>query len=453
MNLAPDQQKCLDLLISSCASLGVAAPAEHLLPVAELIIQSMTGPWRSFHTPDHIFQVGHGGDAIEVISALFHDTVYVQVDQCINVNMARFIAPYIKESNQQLMISDEPSLSQDPIFKLTLCIFGFEQGKPLYPMAGQNEFLSALLAAKVLHGILPLHLLAEIVACIEATIPFRTHDADGVSCSDELYINLQKARQDFGFIWSDQEIHSIVERCVRLSNRDVENFSYEQASHFLDNTWNLIPETNHDLNRGNRYSVNNFRVSLQKMEGFLSFLKPELIFKKYHAEPPQAEFEGLISRAQRNLDIARLYLGMKLTSIAVLEAISLRIGKDVSVAMLMGELPVENDPATGLEHLLPAIAHPLLPQVEMELEVLSLLEVGRTVSSDYDIKNSPIATYMVKSLGFEAMNGLLAEARRFFKGELTSEAFLVACPEPLIAEIIESILRLFEHRRVVLLQD
>jgi len=446
MDLAADKQKCLDCLRDSCKKLGIVLADDKLNPIADLIIQSMTGPWRSFHTPDHIFQVGMGGDEIEVISALFHDTVYVQVDQGINVNMARYISPYILEHNQQLMITSDPELILDPIFRLCLTIFGFEQGKPLFPMAGQNEFLSALLAGKVLEGILPLSILAQIIACIEATIPFRGPDAQGVACSEKLLTNLKKANDDFKFQWSDEDLYKIVERGVRLSNRDVENFSSQHAAHFLDNTWNLIPETNHDLMRVNTYTVQGYRISLQKMEGFLNFLKAEIVFRQYRSEPSDVNFELMVSRAARNLEIARFYLGMKLTSIALLEAISLRIGRDVPVAMLMGELPIKNIPSIGLEQLLPPVQNPIQPTGDAEAEVLSLLELGRTFDSDYDVKNSPIATLMAKTIGFEEMQKLLVKARLFFKGELTSEAFLEACPKNLVDAIVGSILELFAIR-------
>jgi hypothetical protein len=437
--------------MASCKDLDISVSQDQLESISDLIIQSMTGPWRSFHTPDHIFQVGAGGDAIEVISALFHDMVYVQVDQGINVNMARYIAPYIQENNQQLIISNAPELSDDPIFKLCLLIFGFEQGKPLFPMAGQNEFLSALLAAKVFESIFPLPLIAQIIACIEATIPFRGLDDKGITCSDKLYANLVKANAVNDFSWSTQDLQKFVERGVRLSNRDVENFASEHAAHFLDNTWNLIPETNHDLKRVNTYTVQGYRVSLQKMEGFLNFLKAEIVFRRYQDEPTLAHYEEIVGRAKRNLEIARFYLGMKLTSIAVLEALSLRIGRDVSVAMMMGELPLDSTPVIGMEQFLPTVLNPVLPSNEMEREVLSLLELGRTFDSDYDVKNSPIATFMAKSIGFGEMKELLSKARLFFKGELTGESFLACCPEILIDEIVSSILKLFEARRIALM--
>lgn len=452
MTLDSDLQKCFISLSAACDALNAKCTSHELEGISKLIIQSMTGPWRSFHTPDHIFLVGQGGDPIEVISALFHDMVYVQVDQGVNVNIARFIAPFIHEVNNQLTIIEDPELSDDPIFKMTLMIFGFKQGDTLMPMAGQNEFLSALLAAKVFNEIFPLSLLAQIISCIEATIPFRGPDSDGISSSEKLFLRLKKVNEEFNFAWSDESIISIVERGVRVSNRDVENFSSDQSAHFLDNTWNLIPETNHDLKRVNTYTVNGYRVSLQKMDGFLNFLKAEVVFKHFHNEPSVHRFDELVGKTKHNLEVARLYLGMKLTSIAVLECIASRVGRDISVAMLMGELPVNGKPSFGLEQLLPTVANPIISSDPLEEEVLSLLELGRNFSSDYDVKNSPIATFMVKSIGFSEMRELLSKAREFFKGEKTSEQFLSCCPNELVRSITASIAHLFDTRKSLLLK-
>lgn len=452
MTLDSDLQKCFVSLSAACDALNAKCSSHELEGISKLIIQSMTGPWRSFHTPDHIFLVGQGGDPIEVISALFHDMVYVQVDQGVNVNIARFIAPFIHEVNNQLIIVGDPELLEDPTFKMTLMIFGFKQGDTLMPMAGQNEFLSALLAAKVFNETLPLPVLAQIISCIEATIPFRGPDAAGVSSSEKLFLRLKNVNEVFNFSWSDESIISIVERGVKVSNRDVENFSSDQSAHFLDNTWNLIPETNHDLKRVNTYTVNGYRVSLQKMDGFLNFLKAEVVFKHFHSEPSTSRFDELVGKTKHNLEVARLYLGMKLTSIAILECIAARVGRDISVAMLMGELPVDGKPSFGLEQLLPPVVNPITSSNPLEQEVLSLLELGRNFSSDYDVKNSPIATFMVKSLGFSEMRDLLLRAREFFKGEKTSEQFLSCCPHELVHAITASIAHLFDTRKSLLLK-
>ncbi|MFN9533435.1 MAG: hypothetical protein ACK59W_03165 [Pseudanabaena sp.] len=400
MSTAKDKQKCLDCLTQAITDLNGQVDIEQLTKISNLIIQTMTGPWRSFHTPNHIFEVGEGGDAIEVISAIFHDLVYVQVDQGISVNISRYISPYIKQDREQLVILDPPELQEDMIFRMVTMLFGFEHGQPLLPMSGQNEFLSALIAVKALENMLPLAILTEISACIEATIPFRPQLDSGLTCSDLLFGRLVNANEIFHFDWGDQKIAEIVKRAVRLSNRDVENFASTNSSRFLNNTWNLIPETNHDLKNVNSYSVHGYRVSIQKMEGFMNFLSPEIVFRRYRNEPNEEDYYKLLAQTKQNLEVARLYLGTKLTSIAILEALSFRIGRDISLSTMMGELPLEDRPVVGLEQFLPEIVIPQKPSSPVEAEVLELLDKGRTVDSSYDVKNSPVATFMVKLIGF-----------------------------------------------------
>jgi hypothetical protein len=144
---------------------------------------------------------------------------------------------------------------------------------------------------------------------------------------------------------------------------------------------------------------------------------------------------------------------MKLTSIAFLEALSMRIGRNISVAMFMGELPVDNQPTLSLEQFLPQISNPVKPNNEIELEVMSLLEIGRSVNSEYDVKNSPIATIMTKCLGFNEMRDLLVKARQFFKGEISSEFFLESCPNELTEKLIAAIIMFFDQRRNKLLAN
>lgn len=446
MSTATDKQKCLDCLTKAIADLHGQVDIPQLTKISNLIIQTMTGPWRSFHTPNHIFEVGEGGDAIEVISALFHDLVYVQVDQGVSVNISRYISPYIKQDREQLVILEIPELQEDTIFKMVTMLFGFEDGQPLLPMSGQNEFLSALIASKALENMLPLSNLTEIAACIEATIPFRPKLESGLTCSDLLFGRLVEANEQFNLGWDDSQIGEVVKRAVRLSNRDVQNFASPNSSRFLNNTWNLIPETNHDLRNVNSYSVHGYRVSMQKMEGFMNFLSPEIVFRRYRNEPDEKTYYKLLAQTNQNLEVSRLYLGTKLTSIAILEALSFRIGRDISLSTMMGELPIEDKPVVGLEQFLTEIETPYNPSNPIEAEVLELLDKGRTLDSSYDVKNSPVATFMVKSLGFEEMQRMLMLSKEFFKGNLTSEELIASCDSHVMSMLKSAVLKLFDSR-------
>ncbi|MBW4578569.1 MAG: hypothetical protein KME42_03225 [Tildeniella nuda ZEHNDER 1965/U140] len=445
-----DQARCLAKLLWAVEQLGGDADPSRLGKTAELVIQTMTGPWRFFHTPEHIFEVGESGDAIEVLAALFHDLVYVQVDQGVSVNISGYISAFVKEITGQLVIRDRTELPDDPMFAMVAQLFGFAPEEVLKPAAGQNEFLSAVIAAKSLEQLLAAEQIAQIAACIEATIPFRSDSESGLSPSDRLYTRLQQTNLTMGFGWRDEEVCQIVRRSVRLANRDIENFAYPSAADFLDNTWNLLPETNHDLTNANSYTVSGYRVSLQKMEGFMYFLKPELVFQRFQSEPSVEVYQQLIARTQRNLEVARLYLGSKLLSIAVIEALSQRLGQDIPLATMMGELSSHGRSVAQLENFLPQRSMTVAPETDIEEDVLSLVEKGRGQSSSYDIKNSPVATYLIKSVGFSESRRLLVHAKSFFKGTLTAEAFLATCDRAVVDTITNGILEVFESRKVAM---
>ena len=450
MELFGEQKRCLDCLVSSIEQLGGRVDIAKLEQIAELIIQTMRGPWRYFHTSEHIFEVGGSIDPIEVLSALFHDLVYVQVDQGVSFNISSALCPFVKEVRSQLVIKDETELPKDAIYQLVASVFGFSPGKILSPFAGQNEFLSAVIAGKSLEPFLPASAIAEIAACIEATIPFRPVAASGLSAIELLHQRLVSVNRDFDCGWTDAETVEIVKRSVRLANRDVENFASVNSSNFLDNTWNLMPETNHELSNVNSYTVGGYRRSLQKMEGFLNFLKPELVFQQFMQEPDDETYANMIAQTRKNIAVAKLYLGIKLITIAILEALSYRLARDIPLSTMMGELRVPGFKTSVLEDYLPntQIAYPL--ESQLEKEVLDLLAIGRNQESPYDIKNSPVATFIIKSIGFAETENFLKKAQEFFAAHISSEEFLSYCAPDVIETISSGVMKLFDSRKIAL---
>ncbi|HAT13207.1 MAG TPA: hypothetical protein DCS91_06215 [Microcoleaceae bacterium UBA11344] len=450
MELFGEQKRCLDCLVNSIEQLGGRVEIAKLEQIAELIIQTMRGPWRYFHTSEHIFEVGGSVDPIEVLAALFHDLVYVQVDQGVGFNISSALCPFVKEVRSHLIIRDEAELPKDAIYQLVASVFGFIPGQILSPFAGQNEFLSAIIAGKSLEPFLPASAIAQIAACIEATIPFRGVSASGLRAIELLHQRLVSVNRDFNLGWSDAATAEIVKRSVRLANRDVENFASPNSSNFLDNTWNLMPETNHELSNVNSYTVGGYRRSLQKMEGFLNFLKPSLVFQHFMQEPDDETYTNLIARTRHNIAVAKLYLGVKLITIAILEALAHRLGRDIPLSTMMGELRVPGFKTSVLEDYLPdkQIAYPLDSQLQRE--VLNLLEIGRNQESPYDIKNSPVSTFIIKSIGFAETEKFLDKAKEFFAGHLASEEFLSYCDPDVVETISTGVMKLFESRKTAL---
>ncbi|HIK29274.1 MAG: hypothetical protein N3E45_15090 [Oscillatoriaceae bacterium SKW80] len=450
MELEVARKRCKDGLVWAIEQLGGQVDLERLDQIAELIIQTMTGPWRYFHTPEHIFEVGGSVNPIEVLAAFFHDLVYVQVDQGVSLNISSYISPFVKEVRGQLVIRESVELPKDLMFDIVAAVFGFVPGQTLSPFAGQNEFLSAVIAAKALSHALPPDIIAQIAACIEATIPFRPKLPSGESSSDMLYQRMCKLNRDFNFGWKPEEIAETVRRAVRLANRDVENFAYPNSADFLDNTWNLMPETNHELSNANSYTVRGYRKSLQKMEGFMNFLRPELVFQQFMGEPDEATYQQLVSRTAKNLAVAKLYLGSKLVAIAIVEALSYRLGRDLPLSTMMGELPNSGVQIESLENFLPDIPLNYPPATALESEVLELLNKGRSRESSYDLKNSPVSTFIIKWIGFDGVRNLLPPAKDFFAGKISDREFLSKCNPKMVAAIAEGVMQVFESRKLAL---
>ena len=442
--------QCLERLMWAFDRLEAEVEPSELARIAELIVQPMIGPWRFFHNPEHIFDVGGNKDAIEVMAALFHDIVYVQVDRSINFNVSYYITPLTKEVNKQLRIREQSELPTDATFEMVMLVFGFVPGEVLNPFCGQNEFLSALVAAKALEPFLKPEQLLQIAACIEATIPFRAANS-GVTVSQHLYDRLQAINSLFNLSLTHEQMRETIKKAVRIANRDVISFSHESSAHFLANTWNLLPETNHNLTYYGFYTVRDYRVALLKMEGFLNYLNPEVIFRQFEGYPDDRTYQHWKTVAQYNLEIAQLYLGCKLAAIALLEALSSGLGLDVSLAMMMGQLPDKANPGVRLESFFPEIEKPYEPKIGIEAEVFNLLENGRAKSSsNTDLENSPLATFIVKVVGFDEMRYQCDRAKEFFRENLDADDFITDF-NPIVTEIVvDSIIKLFDSRKATI---
>jgi hypothetical protein len=450
MSIEQDGQKCLEKLTWATRSLQLEIPQTQLAKIAKLIVQTMTGPWRYFHSPEHVFAVGNSDDPLEVLAALFHDIVYVQVDGSINFNLTYYVSAVVEEERGQLSIRAREDLPQDRTFEMVATLFNFSPGQGLSPYSGQNEFLSAIVAAKVLEPFASRSLLAQIAACIEATIPFRPKTELGMSASEMLYQRLHSLNQQFELHLSEEDLIETVKKAVRMSNRDVGGFAHPSSAVFLNNTWNLLPETNHNLQKSGSYTVRDYRTAIQKMAGFLSFLKPEVIFEQFRGEPDDCTYRSLVESARKNLEVGRLYLESKLVAISILEALSMRIGRDISLAIMVGELPDSGISIGRLTDYLPNILNPRHAASQIEEEVVQLLEMGRSEGSNYDLKNSPLATFIVRYIGFERVRQLQHPMQVFFGGAMSSEEFLESCDRHVVEMITSEVVKMLDNRKTAL---
>lgn len=409
------------------SDLNIDYTSEDIEQLACLVHNAMMGVNRRFHTPEHVFTICKNlGKPLQRLSAIFHDLVYYQIDECFPPNTEKLLHQFVEEQDGQVKIRHDFPAEDSPLAKMCLLIFGFEHGEVLSPFSGLNEFLSALIAVHELRKVLTTQHLVGIAAMIEGTIPFRLKNAENKTNPQVLAERLQQVNSLYQVGLDDENIDEIVTQSVDLANKDVENFSDKDTGRFLDNTWLLLSESNKSLSllRDYSYQIPKYRQGLSNMELFLNVLQPDSIFHEYKSFPPPPVFAEMNRRAKQNILIAREYLGAKLLSISIIEALAeCSGGKYVPVSMFTGGIRnhLNSDTERAEDYL------PPLPDSRAENcnpVVLNLLEYGRSSETSFDMKQSPISAFIYQAFGSQKTKNCLAEAKRMFNEEISAEAFL-----------------------------
>ncbi|MDY7231698.1 hypothetical protein [Hyalangium rubrum] len=399
--------------------LGHPAPPAEVERWSVIVDEAMAGRARLFHTHDHVFDLTQTTDAIEALAGLFHDIVYVQVDQGMSSRINNVVGAYAEPGPNVYVL--KPLAEDDVPAQLVHELFGVQPGARLSPFSGLNELLSALVAARELAPRLPLFAIAEIVACIEGTIAFRGLDAQGRSPFQNMADRMRSANARFSLGLDEQEIHAAVRRALHVSFRDVQNFADPDPARFLDNTWKLLPETNPALRTPDVYSIREYRIALHKMEGFLSSLTPARVFPQYQGEPPPEEHQQLLEATARNLDFSVRYLRTKLYPVAILEALAIATGGDAPLELFTGGLPKPSGTSKRLEHYLPP-AEDIAQDQDPTLR--AVLAFGRASETSFDLRASPAASFLYRRFGEAAIPRWMDHSQRFFQGTMSAQDFL-----------------------------
>lgn len=401
--------RIIEVFSKAMETLGLGVPPLFIERWGIAVHQCLSSRAREFHTHQHVLELVEGADPIEALGALYHDTVYVQVDLGVPEHFAALLEPLIEKVEGDSGWRILPHAAKDPAAADVLAIFGHHADEVLTPFTGLNELASGLVATKELEGVLSRNQLLALAACIEGTIPFRNGH------QDEL-----KARL-IGLGVPEAEAVEMVSRAVRLANRDVHNFAADDPAFFLDNTWKLLPETNPSLHTPSTYSVREYRVALMKMEGFLAQLKPERVFHRWGSEPSAEVHAARVEAARRNMALGVRYLRCKLYSTALVEALSVESGGDVPLDLFMGGLPEPGGPMIRrIEQYIEG-----LPRAEgVDPVLLKLLEGGRATPSSFDISPSPLAHHLYSAQGEASVMAGVELAQQWWAGKLTAREFL-----------------------------
>jgi hypothetical protein len=390
---------------------------------------ALSAAGREFHNHDHVIDLVTDGDPLEVIAALYHDAVYIQVDQGPPRSMRHELASVLAQGADgwRVLPAAAGQVTGD-----VLHVFGRNIGDVVTPMTGLNEFASALVASSQLATALSREHRIAIAACIEQTIPFR------VDPVPDLHRRLAELGLDGELL--DQTIR----RAVRVGNRDVENFSHNDPAQFLDNTWKLLPESNPALHSPMVYTVCDYRVALLKMETFLAWLPAERVFHTWEDEPRPEIHARRVARTTGNLELAVRYLRAKLYSIGLVEAIAEVTGGDVPVDYFMGGLKsVRRPEMRTIEQFLPTL--PEAPDLDPSLR--RLLAEGRASESSFDTGPSPLGAFLHATVGERDLMKGVELAKMWWAGASDPATFLASQPTAPTAAIARAAANIIDTRR------
>jgi hypothetical protein len=399
-------------------------PNQELEKWACVVYESMSASSRTFHGVQHVFDISVEADEVQKLSAYFHDCIYYTIDGGLSERQAQILDGIIVEEGDDIYVT-ESDLEEN--MQLVTDIFGFTKGQKLNPFKGLNEYLSAALAIRCFASFLSPRYLAQIAACIEATIPFRAGDPMG-----DLHYRLKRVNVTYNLKLKSDEIMFAVVRAADFANRDLSNFSLDNKAVFLSNTWNLLPESNISLRHTQVFQISDFAMALKKMTGFFTTLQAETIFCSYNNKPEDNILNELTQKAKENIEVALVYMHCKQLSTAVLSALAALTGGDAPVAMFLGDLPDGSHISPSIEDLI--TIKKKRKGVILDSRVFALLRDGRESESEFDIKKSPCAAFLYANIGDEGVQEALKHIVYPMDKE-HAKALLRSLPKPCVTEI------------------
>lgn len=436
-NIHSSIRKLIMLLAESFDGMKKGADPRDLEQMASTIHQVMSAKYRKYHNLNHIFSIASKNlPHFAKLAVIFHDLVYLNVDRRIHPLLASYLKDFQIDEKFECSI---PNLEADPMLTMIGRVFDFKSGQKLTHQSGLNEFLSAVVACRMLPEVFSPWELVKIVACIEATIPFRAIDQDGNSPLDHLALRIRSMDLKGSSAPTQDDINSLVTVAMNVALFDLEGFFSMDLGYFLAQTWDLILESN-PLFRNPLYTVKQYRVALQKVYKFYKSLNPESLSPRFRdAYNLNQEEEGNRAWwAQINLEAGCLYLEAKLISTGVLEAIAESSGGDCPISLIIGESPIDqSSPKAPLEYYLDYG----IPQNNdgIRLNVHSVLLYGREKPSGFDFKHSPLSTYLYERLKDKSKEEILRRAQAMFSGETKPIEVLAAVPASLLKTIVDAV--------------
>jgi hypothetical protein len=405
-----------------------------------LIYESMSISSRNYHSVQHVFDISASmTDPIPILSALFHDCIYFHVDKKLTKAQSDLLqGTHTVDEKGNLHFSASSDNDEDELLKMVECIFSYSAGQEI--KKGLNEFLSAVIAVRCLTSFLSMGQLAHIACCIEATIPFRPNHAEsGLPPMEHLHQNLGKANSRFDLKMEEEDLVKAIQSAVVVANNDVQNFASTDVYDFLDGTWSLLPELNENLRTHFCITAMDMQKALKGMHEFFHFyLKPDNVFDEFRGIPSQKELDWKLQLCTRNVTIAKKYVGAKLFAMSVVAAFAGLTGGDAPISLFLGDLPSSNNEfGPTLSDFLPPASKEQLQKCDQV--VYHILKNGRKTDAEFDTKQSPLAAYLMSSLGDERLTELLGSQKLVPMEEDTALLILKFLPRDVLEVVGEAL--------------
>lgn len=384
-------------------ALPVDVPTVKVERLAMLVHDAMNAKTRAFHTAQHALGLCEGMKPVQVLAALFHDLVFCQLDGGIPAQLASLLEGVTRTENGALIL--QVPAPDDTANALCADIFGFCPGQVLPVHRGMNEFLSAVVAARLLQRHLGNAHLMAMIAHIELTIPFREPGANGGTAAEALAERVQAQSTKFqtALFFSAQEAatfaRTVVADAVTLANRDIAGFTEASPAQCLSNTLLLIEESVPPGAALTIGALQEYRGGLLRMDDFLSRLDPAFICQSYDGHPDARTLVDRGATAKRNIAYSRDHLGVLLTSTAIIEALALTTGTDNPLAVFLG---------------------------------------GGELAASNDLISSPLTAFVGRALAHRGTQDALQQARRMFDGDLSPRAFLKTLDHEVLGTLIRA---------------
>ena len=435
--------RIIDLFSGAFTALGAGVSMRDIESLAAFVHHSMDDGRRRYHRSSHLLDLSPGLNPHQTLAALFHDVVYCQVDGGLTRRAQPILSPLLVIESDGFSL--KPSSAKDRLVAMCLDLFRFKPGQELPVFDGMNEFLSAVVAVRLLDPYLPLVDLLVVAATIEATIPFRGETVDGKDPFVARAEKLAEVASSVGEELSPRDVDRIMRDAVELANRDVASFSEADPGRFLASTWLLIEESNAPLSAVGVYSVRDYREALVRMEVSLRDLDPDHVFHCYDGVPNADSLASLRSAARKNVAFACDYLGVKILGIVIIEALTLISGGDCPVSMMLGDIHGYGGKPQRVEDFLPPVSTG--PGSKVDPDLIRVLREGRAWESGADLNTSPLSAFVYESLGEERSCSALANVKRMIAEVLSPLDFLRTLDQDLVRGIIEACVPIAVSRR------